>query len=106
MDTAPLEQAQDDYFTLTDSIPQAGWYWAAMISIAASASLWLDGQTPLEHLCRPVATDVSAARPVPQRGIQVTPLSGGPPMYPMFISADQPFRRRDPCIASLRRRSS
>ena len=44
MDTTPLDQAQDDYFTLTDSIPQAGWCWAAMISIAASASLWLAGK--------------------------------------------------------------
>jgi hypothetical protein len=41
MASTPIEQAQNEYFTLTDSIPQAGWYWAAMISIAASASLWL-----------------------------------------------------------------
>ena len=40
MATQPIEQAQDDYFTLTDSIPQANWYWAAMVSIAASAQ-WL-----------------------------------------------------------------
>ena len=44
MATTPIEQAQDDYFTLTDGIPQAGWYWAAMISVAASASLWLVGK--------------------------------------------------------------
>jgi hypothetical protein len=39
--STPIEHAQDDYFTFTDSIPQAAWYWAAMLSIAASASLWL-----------------------------------------------------------------
>ena len=44
MATTPIEQAQDDYFTLTDGIPQTSWYWAAMISIAASASLWLVGK--------------------------------------------------------------
>ena len=76
MSTTPIEQAQDDYFTLTDSIPQASWYWAAMVSIAASASLWLAGQTRLEHVRRPVATDVSAARPVPRCFTQVTPLTG------------------------------
>ena len=41
MASTPIEQVQNEYFTLTDRIPQAGWYWAAMISIAASASLWL-----------------------------------------------------------------
>jgi hypothetical protein len=41
MATTPIEQAQDDYFTLTDNIPPAGWYWAAMASVAVSATLWL-----------------------------------------------------------------
>ncbi len=44
MDTTPIEHAQDTYFTLTDSIPQGGWYRAAMISVAASATLWLAGK--------------------------------------------------------------
>lgn len=44
MDTTPIEHAQDTYLTLTDSIPQAGWYWAAIISVAASATLWLAGK--------------------------------------------------------------
>jgi hypothetical protein len=44
MTTSTLDEAQNRYFTLTDSIPQAGWYWAAMVSIAASATLWLAGK--------------------------------------------------------------
>lgn len=44
MNNSPLEQTQDESFTLTESIPQAGWYWAAMLSIAASATLWLVGK--------------------------------------------------------------
>ena len=44
MATTPIEQAQDEYFTLTDSIPPAGWYWAALASIAISATLWLAGK--------------------------------------------------------------
>jgi hypothetical protein len=44
MDTTPIERAQDNYFALTDSIPKAGWYWAAMLSVAASATLWLAGK--------------------------------------------------------------
>ncbi len=41
METARVEAAQTEYFTMTDSIPQSTWYWAAMASIAASATLWL-----------------------------------------------------------------
>lgn len=44
MNNSPLERTQDESFTLTASIPQAGWYWAAMLSIAASATLWLVGR--------------------------------------------------------------
>ena len=47
MNADPIEQtqqAQQDYFRLTDSIPQEGWYWAAMASVAASALLWLAGK--------------------------------------------------------------
>jgi hypothetical protein len=38
------QQIQQDYFGLTDSIPQEGWYWAAMASVAVSAALWLVGK--------------------------------------------------------------
>lgn len=44
MNTSNIEAVQDEYFTLTDNIPQAAWYWAAMASIAASATLWLTGK--------------------------------------------------------------
>jgi hypothetical protein len=44
MQTSPAETAQNQYFTMTDSIPQSAWYWAAMASIAASATLWLAGK--------------------------------------------------------------
>ena len=47
MNTTPMEQtqqAQQDYFRLTDSIPQEGWYWAAMASVGVSALLWLAGK--------------------------------------------------------------
>ena len=47
MNTNPMEQtqqAQQDYFRLTDSIPQEGWYWAAMASVGVSALLWLAGR--------------------------------------------------------------
>lgn len=46
MTSSPFaERIQDDEaFTLTDSIPQVGWYWAAMLSVAASATLWLLGK--------------------------------------------------------------
>ncbi len=47
MNADPMEQtqqAQQDYFRLTDSIPQEGWYWAAMASVGVSALLWLAGK--------------------------------------------------------------
>ena len=65
MNTPPADQTQQmqqGYFGLTDSIPQEGWYWAAMASVAVSAALRLAGKRDWEHLCRPVATDVPAAR--------------------------------------------
>ena len=40
----PAEQTQQDYFRLTNSVPQEGWYWAAMTSVAISAALWLAGK--------------------------------------------------------------
>jgi hypothetical protein len=44
MNTTPVDQTQHDYFRLTNSIPQEGWYWAAMASVAVSAGLWLVGK--------------------------------------------------------------
>ena len=47
MNADPMEQtqqAQQDYFRLTDSIPQEGWYWVAMASVGVSALLWLAGK--------------------------------------------------------------
>lgn len=44
MANTSIQQTQRDYFTLTDSIPEEGWYWAAMASVAASATLWLAGK--------------------------------------------------------------
>jgi hypothetical protein len=44
MATAPVDAAQVAYFSLTDSIPPTGWYWAAMASVATSATLWLAGK--------------------------------------------------------------
>ncbi len=44
MTDAPVQQTQQDYFRLTDSIPEEGWYWAAMASVAISAALWLTGK--------------------------------------------------------------
>ena len=38
------QQIQQDSFGLTGSIPQEGWYWAAMASVAVSAALWLVGK--------------------------------------------------------------
>ncbi len=39
-----VEQSQQSYFRVTDSIPEEVWYWAAMGSIAVSAGLWLSGK--------------------------------------------------------------
>ncbi len=44
MATTPMQQTQQSYFTLTDSIPEEAWYWAAMASIVTSAALWLTGK--------------------------------------------------------------
>ena len=44
MTDAPVQQTQQDYFRLTDSIPEEGWYWAAMASVVISAALWLTGK--------------------------------------------------------------
>ena len=47
MNAMPADQTPQipqGYFGLTDSIPQEGWYWAAMASVAVSAALWLVGK--------------------------------------------------------------
>jgi hypothetical protein len=41
-DTATDAQAQ--YFRITDQVPQEVWYWAALGSIVASATLFLVGK--------------------------------------------------------------
>lgn len=38
------EQAQAQYFRITDRVPAPVWYWAAMASILASATLFLTGK--------------------------------------------------------------
>lgn len=35
------QSAQEQYFRLTDQVPGAVWYWAAIASIVASAALFL-----------------------------------------------------------------
>ena len=39
-----MDQTQQSYFAITDSIPEEAWYWAAIAAIATSASLWLAGK--------------------------------------------------------------
>ena len=41
-DTA--QDAQDQYFRVTDQVPEEVWYWAALGSIVVSASLFLIGK--------------------------------------------------------------
>lgn len=36
-----ITQSQQDYFRITDDIPEEVWYWAAIVSILASATLFL-----------------------------------------------------------------
>ncbi len=38
--TGNARQAQDQYFRVTDQIPEEAWYWAALGSIIASAVLF------------------------------------------------------------------
>ncbi len=35
------EEAQQEYFRITDSVPEEVWYWGAVVSILISASLRL-----------------------------------------------------------------
>jgi hypothetical protein len=39
--TADAQQAQKQYFRMTDAVPEQVWYWAAIGSIVASAALFL-----------------------------------------------------------------
>jgi|SwirhisoilCB3_FD_contig_111_192906_length_426_multi_6_in_0_out_0_1 hypothetical protein len=38
------DEPQHQYFRITDSVPEQGWYWAAMASLVASAGFWLAGK--------------------------------------------------------------
>jgi hypothetical protein len=39
-----VQQAQDQFFRVTDQVPGFVWYWAAVASIVVSASLFLMGR--------------------------------------------------------------
>ncbi len=39
--TNSAQDVQDQYFRVTDQVPGAVWYWAAVASIVASAALFL-----------------------------------------------------------------
>jgi len=41
-DTA--QDIQSQYFRVTDRVPEEIWYWAALVSIVVSASLWVLGR--------------------------------------------------------------
>ena len=41
MPIASTNEAREQYFEITDKIPAEVWYWAALSSIVASASLFL-----------------------------------------------------------------
>jgi hypothetical protein len=42
--TDTAKQVQDEYFRITDQVPDEVWYWAALLSIIVSASLFLVGK--------------------------------------------------------------
>ena len=42
--TSKAQDAQEQYFRVTDQVPEEVWYWAALGSIVASASLFILGQ--------------------------------------------------------------
>ena len=46
VDTAKdtTQEAQEQYFRVTDQVPEEVWYWAALGSIIVSASLFLMGK--------------------------------------------------------------
>lgn len=37
-------EAQQEYFRITDNVPEEAWYWGAVVSIVLSASLRVAGQ--------------------------------------------------------------
>jgi hypothetical protein len=39
-----VQETQRQYFRVTDQVPEEVWYWAAVVSIIASASLFLMGR--------------------------------------------------------------
>jgi hypothetical protein len=45
--TDTAQDVQQHYFRVTDQVPQEVWYWAALGSIIASASLFLMGKRDL-----------------------------------------------------------
>ena len=42
--TQPSEGTQQQFFRVTDNIPEEAWYWAALASIGISAALKLSGK--------------------------------------------------------------
>jgi hypothetical protein len=42
--TSTAKQVQDQYFRITDQVPGEVWYWSALISIIASATLFIVGK--------------------------------------------------------------
>ncbi len=42
--TSNAQGAQEQYFRVTDQVPGAVWYWAAVVSIIVSATLFLMGR--------------------------------------------------------------
>ena len=42
--TNTAQDAQEQYFRVTDQVPQEVWYWAALVSIVVSASLYILGK--------------------------------------------------------------
>jgi hypothetical protein len=42
--TSAAKQMQDQYFVITDQVPGEVWYWSALISILASATLFIVGK--------------------------------------------------------------
>ena len=38
------KDVQDEYFRITDQVPQQVWYWSAVVSIIVSAGLFLAGK--------------------------------------------------------------
>jgi hypothetical protein len=41
---AAADRTQQEYFRITDRIPEQAWYWAALGAVAASAGLFLAGR--------------------------------------------------------------